>query len=222
MAARDPDDERPIRILVFPDRPDVLLVTVPEGQELWLPRLPTPFERDAVARALMDVEVKARVGESVPGRYKEALAKMDRDSKEFDAAKQRVADAVRHVTITASPGATTAEKQRSELAGSKHEIDAEIRQLKVDISNAKSAAYRKKHFLPPVKFRAMEARLANLQTMSIAVQEKLRVLKQQAHAARNAGETSRGERFLEAAKKVLSKEQYLQVWAIVDQETEDP
>ncbi len=50
-------DTRPLRITLFPEHPQTILIYVPAGQTLWLPTLPSPFDLDAVCDALDDHDV---------------------------------------------------------------------------------------------------------------------------------------------------------------------
>lgn len=235
----DPDDLRPIRVMVFPQRPDVLLVYVPEGQELWLPRLPTPFDRFEVARVLGDAEVKARVAESTLGRFATAFEKAFLDAQLVERAqnaqRQRELEAAKRVEILHSPTATTTALKRIALIEEKLKVDEEIRQLKTLIGRAKADVVSRGVYQDPVKFRRNEKRLADLQTMSLAMQAELGQLKKQLAAenvaieaarkkspkvSRNESPAEREERnrtdavrFVEAARKTLSRESYLAIWA---------
>lgn len=60
----DSDDGSPIRVFTFPDRADALLIYVREGQELWLPRLRSPFQRYELAMRLGEVDINATVRDS--------------------------------------------------------------------------------------------------------------------------------------------------------------
>lgn len=205
-------DERPIRILVFPDRPDVMLITVPEGQDLWLPRMRSPFVRYEVAKALGNVEVPARVGESVPGRYADALAKMDNEERAEVIQKQKQEEAAKHLATLASPLADALDKQRSELVLEKARVDERIRLLKQKIGKAKSDAFVKGVFLSPGRFRGMEEELATAQAASLAMQGKLRELKQTRHVENEKRNHAASAHFIEAARSMLGKDMFRRIW----------
>ncbi len=214
-------NERPIRILTFAGRPDVLLVTVPEGQEFFLPRMRAPFDRHTVAQALGSVELPAFVNEaSATGRYGAPLAKDGRDEKAAAGQMHRQQEAARAVTITNSASATTTEKQRAELILEKQLIDDQLRNLKVEMGRAKALAATRGTYMPIGVYRAKEQAIVNMQAKSLAIQHRLGELKKRLHAenaaAREATEPSNLERFKECCRELLPEQQYLAIWAMVD------
>lgn len=212
----DPNDQRPLRVMVFPDRPDVLLIYVPEGQELWLPRLKTPFDRHAVAMALGDAEIEARVRESVPGRYKIALTQALNEHKSEDAQRSREEEAARTHRVRTSKEATTYDLKRRELIAAKDKIDAELRTLKEEVGRAKANAATTGTFLPVKTFRDKMARITDLQSKSLAIQYQLGQLRK-AEAAFNVAQGRRREEvFIDLVKKQLPEEEYKALWRQVD------
>ncbi len=68
MRAFDPNDPRPLRVTLFPEHPQTILIYVPGGQSLWLPELRTPFEIDQVCDVLIEdppLQGPAVAGEAV-------------------------------------------------------------------------------------------------------------------------------------------------------------
>src|SRR5262245_54769512 len=69
----DQEDLRPVRVMIFPDRPDCILFYVPEGMKLVVPPLTSPFYKKTAADALTDARINYRLTESVPGRWTESM-----------------------------------------------------------------------------------------------------------------------------------------------------
>jgi hypothetical protein len=207
-------DPRPLRITLFPDHPRTILIYVPEGQSLWLPTLPASFDLDVVCDVLDAHDVPHDTREGDRNRWWRNLKQSESDDKSIQGQQRREEDAARHVQIQLSPTATTYEKQRSEIVLMKHKIDDEIRQLKVQIGRAKANAATRGVYEPPKVFRQREQRLADLQTTSLAMQRKLAELKVQRHQETR----SRDERFVQKAKRLLTREQFMTIWAEIDDE----
>lgn len=221
----DPNDPLPpIRVLTFATRPDVLLITVREGADFYLPRLRSPFDRHTVARALLDREIPAYVSEaSATGRYDKPLTKDEHDAKATRAQQAREAEAARAVEIRHSPNATTTELQRAELILDKQRIDCELRDLKAEIGRAKALAATRGTFLPVETFRRKERQIVELQTKSLAVQHRLGELKKQFKKENiekaNAKRQTALERFRDCARELLPEQTYLAIWAMTEDMT---
>ncbi len=211
-------DPRPLRITLFPEHPQTILIYVPDGQTLWLPTLATPFDLDAVSDALDAHDVPHDTREGDRNRWWRNVKQSENDDKSQRAQQQREAEAARHVQIHLAPTATTFEKQRSEIVLMKDKVDNEIRQLKVQIGRAKANAATRGIYEPPAVYRQREQHLADLQTTSLALQRKLAELKGQQH--RHASSRGREERFIQKAKRHLTREQFLAIWAEIDAEEE--
>lgn len=212
------DEPRPIRVMVFPTRPDVILIYVPEGEELWLPRMRSPFARYDVANKLGEVDMPARVSESVPGRFTEAIEKAISAERAERAQRQREEEAVRIAGVIADPDATDFDKERAKLLVEKQEVDEGVRKLKAHISSVKAAAATKGEYLPPAKFRQLNDKLASAQARSIAIQARLSAIRKERHDGNVARQESRDRRFVEHAKQILPKETMRALWDAVDQE----
>jgi hypothetical protein len=212
----DPNDPRPLRVMVFPDRPDVLLIYVPEGQELWLPRLKTPFDRHVVAMALNDVDIDARVRESVPGRYKGALTQALSDHRSEDGSRRREEEAARAARVKTSKEATTYDLKRRELVEEKAKTDAQLRALKEEVGHTKAVAATTGNYMPVSTFRNKTDRIADLQNKSLAIQHQLGQLRRTEAAFNVERSKRREESFVSVAKEHLSKEEFKMLWDRVD------
>lgn len=212
----DPNDPRPLRVFTFPDRPDAILIYVPDGQELWLPRMRTPFNRYDVAMQLGGADIPAAVRDTVPGRFTHAMKLAVADDRATRGQMEREREAARCVEIKDHPEATTYQQKRAALVLAKSKIDDELRDLKVQIGRAKSRAATTGQFLPVAEFRAKESRIVDLQTTSLAIQKRLGDLRRQEAAETKQAEPGRMKRFIELSKRYLSREQYQSLWAEVD------
>jgi len=220
------DDLRPIRVLVFPRRPDVILIYVPEGQDLWLPRLRSPFQRNVVAKKLGDVDLPARVSESVLGRFTDAAERALGKLQEERARRQRTEEAVRVAGVIADPKTSDFERERACLIAEKYEIEAHLQQLKKDIKTAKwqerqtagtMSADLKPDLRPEGCVKELQDQFVTCQTRLLAITQRLRDIKKEAHAARLASDrTDPNHRFIEIAKRYLSREEFLAIWAEVN------
>lgn len=213
-------DPRPLRITLFPEHPQTILVYVPEGQTLWLPTLPTPFDLDVVCDALDAHDVPHDTREGDRNRWWRNLKQSEDTEKSVLRQQQREEEAARHVQIHLSQTATTFEKQRSEVVLMKHKVDDEIRQLKVQLGLAKTNASTRGVYEPPDVFRQREQRIADLQTTSLALQKKLGELKEQQH--QRLSSKRREEHFIQKAKQHMTREQFLAIWAEIDAEEAPP
>lgn len=217
----DPNDPRPVRVMLFPDKPQAILIHVPGGQSLWLPPLATPFDLDAVCGALDDHDVSHVTTEGDAGKWWVNATQQEKEEKAERASQEKQQLAERMVRIKLSPAATTFEKQRAELVLEKQKADDELRRLKLAISKAKSNAYLQGTYLTTRDFREKQQRLADLQMVSLALQARLGELRRQRSEAARDSEESRQRRFIEKAKRYLTRDQYLAIWAEVTAEFGD-
>ncbi len=88
----------------------------------------------------------------------------------------------------------------------KHKVDDEIREIKVQIGKAKTNVVLHGVYEPVPVFRGRETRLA--------LQRKLGELKVQWKAQRpEAASKGREERFVQKAKRHLTRDQFMAIWA---------
>lgn len=207
-------DPRPLRITLFPEHPQTILIYVPDGQSLWLPTLSTPFDLDALCDVLDDHDVPHDTKEGDRNRWWRNIKQREDEAKAVHVQQQREEEAAKLVQIHLSPTANTFQKQRAEILLMKQKTDDEIRQLKVQIGVAKANAATNGIYESPKVFRAREQRVADLQTASLALQRKLAELKLQ----RRDRQESRLQCFADKAKKFLTREQYKAIWAEIDAE----
>lgn len=220
MSASFDDDPRPIRVMVFPSRPDVLLIYVPEGEEVWLPRMRSPFQRHDVAMKLGSVDIPARVSESVPGRFTHAVEQALKAERAERGQRQREEEAARSSLVLADPDAPSRDKERARLIDEKCQVDDRIKQLKAEIQKAKANAATRGEYLLPTRFRQLQDRLTTSQARSLAIQRRLGEIKSETREVNVLRSADRNQRFVDLVKKVLPKEKYQELWAKID--TEEP
>jgi hypothetical protein len=201
-----------IRIMVFQDRPEALLIVVPDGSppEVQLPTLRAPFTRAGVAMALGDAGIVARVSESVAGRWSTAILQAKNAAK----AERRQRDKLQQASSAAVLRGPD-DIDRSRLIERKLVVDADIPVLKTKIGAAKAAAATRGVFMPPAQFRALESKLSTLQAESLAIQVKLGELKkagkEKSRETRKEDEVRFERRFIRIAKEILDEETFAEI-----------
>jgi hypothetical protein len=212
-------DGRAIRIFVFPERPDALLVHVPEGKPLALPVLSTPFVKGEVSSACKLAGVDVRVRESTPGRWTPALERAKNDERGEIAQRQRLREAT-EAKILADTGDPIF-KDRAEVLRRKHLVDEEIGRLKTQIGDAKASVRARGVYMDPHAYRRLEAKLAGLKVESQALQARLGELreaeKERDRAAHDAERSTFLGRFVEAAREMLDPETFAEIVAAANE-----
>src|SRR5579863_9113795 len=121
----------PLRVMVFPERPDVLLYYVPDGESIVLSgssgdyEMTPPFTREKVAAAFRELGVDARVVEGTPGRWTSSMARARQDERSERGAAQVQRE---RMTASALSGSTSPEvRAYAEALTRKAEVDRDIR-----------------------------------------------------------------------------------------------
>jgi hypothetical protein len=157
----------PVRAQVFPERPDVLLVMVPQGTEFSLPPIVPPFTREAVTLAFREVGVDARVHESPLGRWAGAVSKTDNELRAERASRAKHAN----IIDLASPDLDV--RDRAKLLLRKEEIVDERRTLKARIALAEKGIQR----LRQCELETLRTTLKERTKEGMAVDRSLSVLR---------------------------------------------
>lgn len=214
------DSDRPLRIFVFPERPDCLLVCVPDTTgRVALPELSAPFTKYDVAKACGDARVLARVGEMTPGRWTPTMQRAAVEARAERAQQNRLREASEAALLRGSAAAEV--KERGEAIVRKHQIDEQIRDLKAKIGKAKSVAATSGKFLTVSAFRGMEQQLETLKQESQAIQVRLGELRKAEKDANRRIGKSEDQRFREAARRMLDAETFEELTAIASEDGED-
>ena len=213
--------KRPIRVITFPERPEALLIVADALPAL--PAMPGPFANIQVRAALRDAGIDARVTEEVPGRWIYALRRTQADERAERAQRDKLRIATEAALATQSPDAIV--RDRADVVRQKLEADESIVQLKAKIAAAKNTAATRGIYMDRDDFRSLEARLDQAKLLSQGLQGQLTVLRQREReqgAARHqqAQNRSREKAFISAARRMLDPEDFAEIWAMVDAETE--
>ena len=215
----------PVRIMVFPERPEALLVLIDEDAEgvLVLPSLPVPFSRAGVVEAAREAGFLARVVEGVPGRWKASIVRAASDARAERGQRQRQQEST--YAMLARGAVDPEMRERGDLLQRKQRIDETIVTLKAKVGEAKSAARTSSAYMDPTAFRALEDQVRQLGLESQALQAHLGELKR-SEKDRNR-ELSRvenerfGRRFLAAARDMLEPDVYERLLAAAGGEEDE-
>ena len=199
---------KPIRVMIFPDRPDCILFYVPDGEALTTPPLAAPFNKKSVADAFAAVRANVRLTESTPGRWTESMKMMRKAEKaeRFQLQKQREA-----AMVVLDRGGGDLAKTRAEAIARKHGVDERIRDAKDWIKRAKSNAATRGQYEDAERFRRKERELSSLQTESLAIQQQLGDLRKQEKAENVKSSNEEMHLFKKAAYRVLSEQQFEEI-----------
>lgn len=200
--------KRPVRIMIFDERPDCILFYVPEGVELCVPPTMSPFTRTGVGEAFAKRSV--RITNSTIGRWSDSYTVMRKAARAERAQHDKELQAKRVVLMK---GGTPLSNKRAELIEEKAKVDANIRDLKLQIGKAKARVVRHGEYMPPMQFRQLAEQLVENQERSLAIQSLLGDLKNNAHLDEN-------ERFRSAAHRLLPPDVLKELLIAMD-ETED-
>ena len=194
---------RPFRFIVFPDRPEALLVVAPEGAAptLQAPPLPAPFTKCGVAEALGAAGLAVRVTEEVPGRWIYALRRAQRD----EAAERKSILQVRQATAVALAANSPDElvRERGALVRRLTETEARVAALRVAAAAKGSAGAR-----------VLERDLADALAAVQVTQAQLGVVKKRQKARNVAASATFERKFIAAARAMLDDDEYQ---ALVDE-----
>lgn len=202
-AAEVEPNTRPIRIMIFPDRPDCILFYVPDGEVLSIPALPAPFYKKSIADLLAGAQVKYRLTESVPGRWTDSVLTL-RKAEKAERAQRANLEAARSAALQRSGGELA--RSRAEAMGKKLAVDAQIGEIKTWLGKAKSTAFSRGTYENPDRFRRKERELEELKQESQALQVRLSELKKQEKAENIAASNEWLGQFYKSAKYVLPQE----------------
>jgi hypothetical protein len=200
----------PPRIMCFTDRPDALLIFIPDGEVApALPALKTPFIKGEVAQTLALAGLEVRVSESISGRWTPAIRQANDAARAERGQRQRQAEATEAALLRGS--SVAAVRDRADAIRQKLEVDDRIRALKDTISKAKSEAASRGRYMDPREFRRLEQELSRLKDESQALQTQLGEIRKQAHEAWKNERKESSEMFRKAAHALLSQETFEQI-----------
>lgn len=204
------DEQKPFRVMVFPERPDAILLVVPDGCAASLPAVRAPFNKHDVAALFAKAGIAVRVVEEAPGRWSAATLRARRDAY----TERRSVNLLRERT-TAALSAQSEDpimRDRGALMARKIEVDTEMVSLKSKVGKAKSDAFTRRVYMDPTAFRALERRLESAKVESQSIQAQLGKLNKADRArervASEAEARSFERRFVDAAKALLEPDDF--------------
>lgn len=190
----------PIRIHVFPDRPEFLLLYVPHG-DFRLPRLLSPFVQGDVKAACSLGGVDVRVSETVPGRWTKAMLKARSDARIERRQQAKLREATEATILRGSSSET--ERDRAGLLLEKQQVDGDLARLKAELREAKNRVWSEGRYMPRKVYQRKEALCEQLKLKSQAIQVRLSELRT-AEKARNVIEARKDQtRYIKALRGVL-------------------
>lgn len=228
---QDEEAGRVPRLMVFPDRPDCLVLYLPIGMDLRLPPIASPFSKHDVGLACAQAGLDVRVSEGTPGKWGAAYRSLHHAEAAERNQRNYLATAAANADRRGSGSMAAA--SRAEAIEAKAKVDEEIRALKAEIGKAKSDAFAKGKYLPVEIFRNKEKRLKDLRDESQALQVKIGELKQKEKAERaveigdGSGrqkhldrKRSRAELFMTIAHDVLSEDALQRIYGLMQEDEE--
>jgi hypothetical protein len=203
MTASSPD-WRVIRVMVFDDRPDCLLLYVPERVELAIPKVTAPFTKKNLLEAFQGQNVRITEAPNA-GRWDTSVLAAKKAEKAERGQKQKLAEATQATFLR---NGTPLARTRAEAIEQKHQVDERIRGLQAELGEARSRARTTGDYLPVAVFRERENRLAALKLESQALQAQMGVLREKEKAENRAAHRDALEAFQKAAYRMLPRETF--------------
>ena len=205
---------RRIRLFVFPERPDFLLVYVPEGETFTIGPITSPIDKAIVSNAMSATGLEYSTTESTPGRWTQRMSDAKKAERNERKQKQDLRMAEEIHALVASGDAHA--KTRAEALVQKGIVDDELRALKSKMSDAKRVAFEQGKFLPRGEFLALERRIKALQAESLSLQTQLGRMREAEKAENIRQAESDAQLFRLAAKKLLTPEQIEEIEECID------
>ena len=212
-----------LRLMVFPDRPDCLVVYLPEGLVLELPPVSSPFTKADVSQACGQAGLDVRVSEGTPGKWGAAYRSLHKAEVAERGQLHRLYEAAKNVERLGSE--SLAAKSRAEALAKKNEVDEQIRALKAEIGEARSRAFTQGKYLPVGVYRDKEKRLQKLKDESQALQARIGELrkaeKQECEAENRERDRVYAEEFMKIAHDLLSEDVLQRIHGLLQEDEEE-
>jgi len=210
-----PTEENPVRIVLFANRPTAMLVHAHKGSDFQLPKLRSPFEKDAVSQALgiagLTVRVSLEVG---TGRWTQSIGRKMREEKQERAQNQKLKEAQQATLLKHANDPL--ERDRARLMLHKHEVDEALRSAKLKLGKAKADVIKYHKYMDPLAYRKLEAQVEALKQESQGIQVTLGQLRRQEADQDNTSYEIKLKRFKGFARKVLSDELFEELESLAD------
>lgn len=189
-----------VRARFFPTLPGAVLFFIPEGLKLDVQGLGGTFDREDLARACGDVQIS----EELPGRWTTPILRARSAAKAERNQRHKEQEATEAAVLRGSVDPN--ERDRAKLVLQKQEADARCRDLKNQITRAKTEAATRGVYMPPRQFRALELELESAKQRCQAIQAMLGQLREAQKAQNMLNHATFERAFLEAAREILHEE----------------
>lgn len=218
----------PIRIMVFDERPDCIVLYIPCGTgNTVLPALSHPLTKERVGAALRQAGLDYRITIGTPGQWFTSSKKLYNAAQAERNQRENLDMAVKKAQAR---GATSlVVESRIEALQRKNLVDEELRKLKTQLGRAKGTAFETGRYLPATQYRNLERRVEELKQESQALQTKISELRRQEHEELDAEwkrtsalrRSSYAEKFLSVAKDILPEEVLQRIHGLASGQEDD-
>lgn len=202
-------ERNPIRLMIFDERPDCLVVYVPQGTGIvQLPPLAYPFTKERIGEAMREADMEFRLTVGTPGQWMASSSILKKAAKAERGQRDALATAAQNAARreSGSPAASS----RAEAIERWQRCNQLLQDLKVKFLKKRRDALERGTRVPIPEYRAMEVRIAELKNESQALQVEIGKLRQKEHEEREEewqrqapARHAYAEAFLAAASDVL-------------------
>jgi len=206
-----------MRLMLFPDRPDTLLVHSDDG-EVRLPTLTAPFDKVSVTSACKAAGLDVRVIESVPGRWTFSMSQ----ARQAKMSELRQRENLRIATLATQLRGSDSPllQDRSQALLRKADVDTEISETKLKLSAAKDNLRIRGKYMDTNEYRRLEKKFEILKQESQSLQTRLGELRDAQKKINIAATESRDSRFRRLAKEILDPEEYQDLYDAAEHDEE--
>lgn len=202
--------ENPIRIVLFEDNPNTLLVHADEGVSLELPECMAPFDKDTLAKAASKAGLEVRITvEPKAGRWSSSIRRRQSDQKAERKQKHKLQTET--VALQQRLGDDPMLRDRARLIARKQEVDEQLRAAKIHMAKVKADVAEYQRFIPQKEYNALEQLIADLKSQSVGLQGQLGVIKETLVQRNIDGNNSINKRFVDLAKQILDEDEFAEL-----------
>lgn len=196
--------ERPMRVFVFTDRTDALLVCAPDGASVALPEMRPPFTRQSVVATLRDAGITCRVTEGPAGRWTPSIL-MAKSAAKAEAKQRENLAKASSATILLSSNEPL-EQHRADIILRRQAVDETIGRLKAELAEAKRVAYERAVYMERQTWVRKTKRLEDLKAESQALMAALSEVNRKLKDRNVRCQSSPNHAFVRAAFRLLDEE----------------
>lgn len=211
VRAEDGEVDDKIRITIFPDDPNLLLVYVPDGMTAVLPPIDAPFAMEAARASIKETDVPFRVSEGVIGRHLREVVR----ARKNDARAERRNVQLLSEAISAAMGSgsiSSVARERSEVLKQKIAVEEELRRAKAYLGDVRADAATRGVYLSRDAYALAEKNVNELKGRAMVLATRLSELKKREKEENIAKSQAKEEHFKQAAGRILDRETYLSIW----------